>query len=49
VTSGPSSATQMATSNASTDVKNKAHTDQDQTLNQNLGAETPSWTPYLPK
>ena len=37
VTSGPSSATQTATSNATTDVSNKAKTDQDQTLNQNVG------------
>jgi hypothetical protein len=49
VTSGPSNATQTATSNASTDVKNKAHTDQDQTLNQNLGAEYTSWTPASSK
>ena len=37
ITSGPSSATQTATSNANADVSNKAKTDQDQTLNQNIG------------
>jgi len=37
VNSGPSSATQTATSTADTHVKNKAKTDQDQTLTQNLG------------
>ena len=37
VTSGPSSATQTATSDATTDVSNKAKTDQDQYLNQNIG------------
>jgi len=37
VSSGPSSATQTATSNANADVSNKAKTDQDQTLNQNVG------------
>ena len=37
VTSGPSSATQTATSDANADVSNKAKTDQDQTLNQNVG------------
>jgi hypothetical protein len=37
VTSGPSSATQTASSTADADVKNKAKTDQDQTLNQNIG------------
>ena len=37
VSSGPSSATQAATSNANADVSNKAKTDQDQTLNQNIG------------
>ncbi len=36
VSSGPSSATQTATSNANADVSNKAKTDQDQTLNQNV-------------
>src|SRR6478736_6325765 len=35
--SGPSSATQRATSNATTDVSNKAKTDQDQHLSQNIG------------
>src|SRR6478672_510263 len=35
--SGPSSATQTATSNATTDVSNKAKTDQDQHLSQNIG------------
>jgi hypothetical protein len=37
VKSGPSSATQTASSSADTDVSNKAKTDQDQTLNQNIG------------
>ena len=37
VSSGPSSATQTATSNATTDVSNKAKTDQDQHLRQNIG------------
>src|SRR6476469_6709256 len=37
VASGPSSATQTATSNATTDVSNKAKTDQDQHLSQNIG------------
>jgi len=37
VSSGPSSATQTATSNANADVSNKAKTDQDQTLDQNVG------------
>src|SRR5580765_311192 len=37
VSSGPSSATQTATSNASADVSNKAKTDQDQHLSQNIG------------
>src|SRR6266550_2795425 len=37
VSSGPSSATQTASSNAATDVSNKAKTDQDQTLTQNVG------------
>jgi hypothetical protein len=37
VSSGPSSANQTATSNATTDVSNKAKTDQDQSLHQNLG------------
>src|SRR6478672_13633036 len=37
VTSGPSSASQTATSSATTDVSNKAKTDQDQHLSQNIG------------
>ena len=37
VYSGPSSATQTATSNATADVSNKAKTDQDQHLSQNIG------------
>jgi hypothetical protein len=37
VNSGPSSATQNATSTADADVKNKSKTDQDQTLSQNIG------------
>jgi hypothetical protein len=37
VSSGPSSATQNATSDASADVSNKAKTDQDQHLSQNIG------------
>jgi hypothetical protein len=37
VSSGPSSATQNATSTATTDVSNKAKTDQDQSLHQNIG------------
>jgi hypothetical protein len=37
VSSGPSSATQTASSNATADVSNKAKTDQDQSLNQNIG------------
>jgi hypothetical protein len=37
VSSGPSSATQTATSNATTDVSNWAKTDQDQGLTQNIG------------
>ena len=37
VSSGPSNATQTATSNATTDVSNKAKTDQDQSLSQNIG------------
>src|SRR6478736_657536 len=37
VSSGPSSATQRATSSASADVSNKAKTDQDQHLSQNIG------------
>ena len=37
VTSGPSDATQNATSEANADVKNKSKTDQDQTQNQNIG------------
>ena len=37
ITSGPSSATQTATSSATTDVSNKAKTDQDQYLHQNVG------------
>jgi hypothetical protein len=36
--SGPSTATQNATSNATTDVSNKAKTDQDQYLTQNVGS-----------
>src|SRR5207253_9663887 len=39
VSSGPSSATQTATSNAYTDVSNKAKTDQDQGLEQNIGGK----------
>jgi hypothetical protein len=38
VASGPSTATQNATSNATTDVSNKAKTDQDQYLTQNVGS-----------
>ena len=37
VNSGPSSASQTANSSANTDVSNKAKTDQDQSLNQNIG------------
>src|SRR6185312_12602824 len=37
--SGPSSATQTATSNATTDVSNRSKTDQDQWLNQDLGGK----------
>jgi hypothetical protein len=37
VTSGPSTATQNATSTANADVKNKAKTDQDQNNSQNIG------------
>src|SRR6266540_1435895 len=37
VTSGPSTANQTATSKADADVSNKAKTDQDQTLTQNIG------------
>ncbi len=37
VNSGPSSATQTASSSANTDVSNKAKTDQDQSLHQNIG------------
>jgi hypothetical protein len=37
INSGPSSATQTATSTADTDVENKAKTDQDQGLEQNIG------------
>jgi hypothetical protein len=40
VSSGPSSATQTATSSANADVSNKAKTDQDQTLNQNIGGSS---------
>jgi len=40
VTSGPSSAGQTATSSATTDVSNKAKTDQDQHLNQNIGGNS---------
>jgi hypothetical protein len=39
IASGPSSATQTATSNAYTDVSNKARTDQDQGLNQDIGGK----------
>ena len=39
ISSGPSSATQTATSNATTDVSNKAKTDQDQWLHQDLGGK----------
>ena len=39
ISSGPSSATQTATSNASTDVSNKAKTDQDQGLKQDIGGK----------
>jgi hypothetical protein len=39
VTSGPSSANQLATSTATTDVSNTAKTDQDQTLKQNVGGK----------
>ena len=39
VRSGPSSATQNATSTATTDVSNKAKTDQDQSLHQDLGGK----------
>jgi len=39
VSSGPSSATQTATSDAHADVSNKAKTDQDQSLHQNLGGK----------
>ncbi|MGB2876354.1 MAG: hypothetical protein WBB76_12900, partial [Gaiellaceae bacterium] len=38
VNSGPSSATQTASSTANTDVKNKSKTDQDQNLTQNVGS-----------
>src|SRR5206468_2512130 len=37
VTSGPSNATQTARKNATTDVSNKAKTDQDQHLSQDIG------------
>jgi hypothetical protein len=37
VNSGPSSATQTASSTATTDVSNKSKTDQDQSLHQNIG------------
>jgi hypothetical protein len=37
ISSGPSTATQNATSNATADVSNKAKTDQDQHLSQNIG------------
>jgi hypothetical protein len=40
VTAGPSSATQTVTSSADTDVSNTAKTDQDQTLNQNIGGSS---------
>src|SRR4029077_9877003 len=39
IASGPSSATQTATSNAYTDVSNKAKTDQDQGLKQDIGGK----------
>jgi hypothetical protein len=39
VSSGPSTATQNATSSATTDVSNKAKTDQDQSLKQNIGSD----------
>jgi hypothetical protein len=39
ISSGPSSADQTATSTASTDVSNKAKTDQDQSLHQNVGGK----------
>jgi hypothetical protein len=39
ISSGPSSATQRATSNATTDVSNKSKTDQDQWLHQDLGGK----------
>jgi hypothetical protein len=39
VSSGPSSANQTATSTATTDVSNKAKTDQDQTLKQDVGSD----------
>ena len=39
ISSGPSSATQTATSNAYTDVSNKAKTDQDQGLKQDIGGK----------
>ena len=39
ITSGPSSATQTATSDATTDVSNKAKTDQDQGLKQDIGGK----------
>ncbi len=38
ISSGPSTATQTATSNATADVSNKAKTDQDQWLKQNVGS-----------
>jgi hypothetical protein len=40
VNSGPSTASQTASSSATTDVSNNAKTDQDQTLNQNVGANS---------
>ena len=45
ISSGPSTATQTATSTANADVKNRAKTDQDQTLNQNIGSDKKSWRP----
>ena len=39
IASGPSSASQTATSSANTDVSNKAKTDQDQGLKQNIGGD----------
>src|SRR4029079_8802195 len=44
IASGPSSATQTATSNAYTDVSNKAKTDQDQGLRQDIGGKDCGWS-----